>query len=158
MTPPRTHPLETKIPPVVVFGAVWLAQWGWARLGLLPTWPVPALYAAGRLLFFLALAIGVGAVVHFVRARTSIDPHAPAKASTLVTGGLYRISRNPMYLALLLILVGRGMRAGDPVQFVLTAAFVLYMTRFQIQPEERALAAHFGEEYAAFRRRTRRWV
>jgi len=103
------------------------------------------------------LAISV-AVFSFRRARTTLSPMAPAAASSLVTSGVYRFTRNPMYLGLLLVLVGWADFLASPIALVLTPGFVLYMNRCQILPEERALLATFGVEYAAYKGRVRRWL
>ena len=102
-----------------------------------------------------ALALALGA---FIRARTTVNPLAPEEAATLVTTGLYRISRNPMYLAMAAILTGGAFLMGNLSAFVAPILFVWLMTEFQIKPEERALQARFGEAFDAYRIRTRRWI
>ncbi len=92
------------------------------------------------------------------RARTTIDPFSPARASQLVTGGPFRLSRNPLYLSLLLLLVGYALRLDAWYIWLSPAFFWVYVTRFQIMPEERALKRHFGAAYDAYCGRTRRWL
>ena len=155
----RRHPLEARIPPVLVWAVAYAGQWGVRRMGWVPAIEVPlAVRSAGAVIVWAAVALGIAAVVQFVTSRTTVDPHRVDRASALVTGGVYRITRNPMYLALLLVLVGRSVRDVDPLGLVFAVGFVLYMNRFQIGPEERALSRAFGREYDAFRRRTRRWI
>lgn len=108
-------------------------------------------------LLFLAVAIGSVSLFHFFRARTSVDPTLPSKASTLVTNGLYGFSRNPMYLALLLVLLAWGIWLGNAFNTLLAAGFVAYMNRFQIIPEEKALAKLFDKEYVQYCVKVRRW-
>lgn len=79
-------------------------------------------------------------------------------ASSLVTNGVYRFTRNPMYVGLLLALSGWAAFLSSPSALVYLVAFVLYMNRFQIEPEERVLASRFGADYAAYRTRVRRWL
>ena len=86
-----------------------------------------------------------------------MHPRAPERSSRLVTGGVYRFSRNPMYLALALFLLAWALWLGNGAALVWPALFAAYLTRFQIVPEERALAAKFGQEYAQYCRRVRRW-
>lgn len=108
-------------------------------------------------LLTLAAFIGVFALVQFFRARTTIDPTSPVKATSLVTGGLYNFSRNPMYLALLLLLLALGTWLGNAFNTLLAAGFVAYMNRFQIIPEEEALRELFGKEYQHYCIKVRRW-
>lgn len=108
-------------------------------------------------LWSVALVIGLISLFQFFRSGTSVDPLAPAKASRLVTGGLYRYSRNPMYLALLLFLLGWGLYLGNAFNTLLAAGFVYYMNTFQIIPEEEVLAQKFGKEYQKYCIMVRRW-
>ena len=157
MTAPR-HSLETRVPPPVVAVAVAVAMWAAGRL-------VPWSRAAGGGrnvlsggLFALAILVGWSGIRTFARVRTSLDPHHPERASALVTGGIFGLSRNPMYLSMVLALLGWAARLGQLWLVLGPVAFVLYVTRFQIRPEERALAEKFGAEYEIYRRRTRRWI
>lgn len=93
----------------------------------------------------------------FYRSKTTIDPRDPSKANVLVAKGVYNYSRNPMYLALLLLLVAWGMWLGNAFNILLAAAFVAYMNRYQIGPEESALRDLFGKEYEQYTIRVRRW-
>lgn len=97
-------------------------------------------------------------VLAFLRARTTVTPLKPEKASTLVVGGLYRVSRNPMYLGMLILLIGWSLWLGNPASLLLLPVFVIYLTVFQIKPEESALSEKFGADYDAYRRRVRRWL
>ena len=97
-------------------------------------------------------------IASFVRAKTTVNPMKPASASALVVSGLYARSRNPMYLGLLLILIGWAVYLSNGLAFLLLLAFILYMNRFQIEPEERALISLFGQEFVAYKSRVRRWL
>ena len=87
-----------------------------------------------------------------------MNPLEPANAANLVTGGVFRLSRNPMYLSLLLLLVAYAVRLDAPAVWLGPIVFVAYVTRFQIHPEERALEAKFGPAYLQYQLRTRRWL
>ena len=148
--------MELKIPPPLV----WLVCA--AAAGLAPYYLPAVLDMAGlRWLIWPLLLCGVllalPALALFVRARTTMHPRAPERSSRLVTGGVYRFSRNPMYLALALFLLAWALWLGNGAALVWPALFAAYLTRFQIVPEERALAAKFGQEYAQYCRRVRRW-
>lgn len=118
----------------------------------------PARVYLAAALVGVGLAIDLAAAVRFRRARTTINPLAPDRTSSLVAGGLYRYSRNPMYLGLLLALSGWGVWLGNPANVLVLVLFVVAVTRFQILPEERALEAKFGDAYRAYRARVRRWI
>lgn len=150
--------LELKVPPVVtvlLLGAI-MGATAW----LLPAWSL-ALPANGVLAACLAtagLATAVLGVVCFRRAGTTVHPLKPQAASRLVVSGIYRRTRNPMYLGMLLVLLGWGVWLAHVAALVLAAAFVPLMNRLQIGPEERALAARFGADFAAYRATVRRWI
>ena len=90
--------------------------------------------------------------------RTTVNPLRPEKASSLVTSGIFRLTRNPMYLGLALIVAAAAAWYGNLLGGFVVPMFVLYINRFQIVPEERALAAKFGTAFDAYRSRTRRWI
>ena len=105
-----------------------------------------------------ALFCCLAGVYCFRRAHTTVDPLHPDKASRLVTGGIYRVSRNPMYLGMACLLTAWTIWLGALWPWLGPVAFVLYITRFQIRPEERMLTTLFGEAYTAYTQRVRRWV
>jgi protein-S-isoprenylcysteine O-methyltransferase Ste14 len=96
-------------------------------------------------------------VLTFRRAKTTVNPTTPAAASALVRTGVFRFTRNPMYLGLLLCLVAWAIFLSSVLALLSAPLFVVYMNRFQIAPEERALAALFGDSFAAYKRDVRRW-
>ena len=82
----------------------------------------------------------------------------PDRSAALVAGGIYRSSRNPMYLGFLLLLAAWACWLANPLALAGLPAFVLYLNRFQIAPEERALRARFGDAYDGYARAVRRWL
>ena len=150
--------LELKIPPVIQVIATAAVMWGTAKLfpgmRLVDTAPRALVIAIG----LLGFSIAVSGILSFARAKTTVDPTTPEKASELVHFGIYRVTRNPMYLGFLLILTAMAVRLLNPLNVVWLVAFVVYMTRFQIVPEERALQSQFGERYTQYRRQVRRWI
>ena len=150
--------LELKIPPLLLVSAVaaamaLLARWLPALGFTLPAKPlmVAALAAAGA-------AIAVLGVRAFVRARTTVDPRVPHESSRLVRGGVYRASRNPMYLGMALLLAAWGLQLANLAALLGLPLFVLYMNRFQIGPEERGLRRKFGSDFDQYRAAVRRWL
>lgn len=150
--------LELRIPPlllVVVFAA---AMTGVARLAPAATIVIPGRLVALLSLIALGLAITVAGVVAFHRHKTTVNPLAPGEASSLVSTGIYRITRNPMYLGFLLALAGWCVYLGNGAAALLLPAFVAYMNRFQIGPEERALSGKFGPRFTEYAATVRRWL
>jgi protein-S-isoprenylcysteine O-methyltransferase Ste14 len=94
----------------------------------------------------------------FIRAKTTVNPMKPDSSSSLVVSGIYQFTRNPMYLGFLLGLFGWAIFLSNALAFFLLPAFIAYMNRFQIEPEEKALARLFGEQFVAYRSRVRRWL
>jgi len=110
-------------------------------------------YALGGTAFVIILT----ALVQFRMASTTTDPIAPDKASKLVTSGIYQYTRNPMYLAMLLMLLAFGLKLGNAFNTMVAAGFVFYMNHFQIKPEEEALGKLFGKAYQQYCTLARRW-
>lgn len=132
---------------------------GLAYLAFVPL-PLPF---AGKLAITVVLLLFSSAVFAaskrlFTRLGTTWKPQKPEKATALITTGIYRHSRNPMYLAASALLLALGIALGDLIALLLVPCFVLYLTRFQIVPEERALERLFGEDYREYKRRVRRWL
>lgn len=150
--------LETRIPaPVVaaVLGAAMKAYVAGAGLAIDPT---PLRMQLGVALAQLSAVVVLAAVAALWRARTTINPLDPARARALVTHGAFRFTRNPMYLSLLLLLMGYAMRIDALLVWLGPLCFAAYVTRFQIIPEERILQHKFGAAFAAYRAGTRRWL
>lgn len=153
---------EHKIPPPGIDLAVGVLMWGLARaVPAAQLWPQGAWPLVLGAALGLALAgglIALAGVLEFRRARTTVNPLAPAKASALVTGGIYRITRNPMYLGMLGVLIGWAVYLGNAAALFGLPAFVWLLNTFQIKPEERALKAQFGSAFDRYAGRVRRWL
>jgi protein-S-isoprenylcysteine O-methyltransferase Ste14 len=126
-------------------------------------WPIDRLLAGpwnriGALPIALGLLIAAAAVTKFRRTGTTLNPMEPGKASHLVTGGIFRVSRNPMYLGLSLLLIGWALWLGTVSPWLVPPVFVLFIYQAQIVPEERALEALFGTSYLEYRRTVARWL
>lgn len=150
--------LEHKIPPPVVALLVGVAMWFVAPLGpALALDPTPR-HVIAACLVAVALVFDVSGLLAFRASRTTINPLTPARASRLVTGGVYRITRNPMYLGLCFLLMAWAVYLSALLPWAGLPLFVLYITRFQILPEEHALRQLFGEQYDRYTARVRRWL
>jgi protein-S-isoprenylcysteine O-methyltransferase Ste14 len=150
--------LELKVPPpvVVLVAAVLM----WLASSLVSPLPVPfgVRAAIAVVLVCAGAAIDVVAIATFRRSRTTVNPLKPRTASILVTHGVFRFSRNPMYLGLVLDLVAWAVYLSNWLAVLVVPLFVLYLNRFQIAPEERVLESMFGERYATYKERVGRWL
>lgn len=150
--------LELKLPPAILVAILALLMWLTPIVAPSLAISFPGQSVAMWLFAIPGMAItfiGAGA---FRREGTTVDPTHPEKASSLIVSGVYRFSRNPMYLGFLLVLTGWGMHISNLLAFAALPVYVAYMTRFQIIPEERALQAGFGSAYSDYRKSVRRWL
>ena len=106
----------------------------------------------------IGVVLDLVALAHFLRAKTTVNPLRPDAASALVIAGVFRFTRNPMYLGMAILLAAWAIYLANIAALAVLPLFVLYMNRFQIAPEERALEARFGAEYSRYRARVRRWL
>lgn len=150
--------LETRVPPPVWAGVIGALMFGVNRLGAAWTagsWARPA----GFVIALIGVGVAAAGIAAFARARTTVDPHDPSKATALVATGIYRLTRNPMYVGLAAAVAGWGLVLRDPVAAAAGAGvFVAVITRLQIVPEERFLRERFGDAYVRFSQSTRRWL
>jgi len=143
-------------PPLLYIATV-AAAYALERLAPLPAGWMPLwLKALGAIVAALGLVSGLVAIAGFLRAKTPVRP--TARAATLVTAGVYRLTRNPMYLAAVLGYAGLGLAWPALWLVLLTPAMALALDRLAISREERHLAARFGEAYRAYCRDVRRWL
>jgi len=149
---------KVRLPPVALFVVIALLMW--AVASWLPSWRIalPGRTLATVLLLLVAGAIGIAGVRAFDGARTTVDPLRPERASALVTSGIYRRTRNPMYVALAIALLAWALWLAHPLALLGVVAFMAWMSRHQIAPEERALQALFGAEFERYCSEVRRWL
>ena len=151
----RFNCLELKILPPVIVGVGGLLNWfatHWVNDLFSPPWLLIAT------LMVVSGVIGVAGVLGCLRCKTTLHPWNPGETRVLVTQGVFRLSRNPMYLALLLLLLAYYLYQPtwfSPLVFVVVT---WYLTRFQILPEERILSEKFGDQYAQYASSVRRWL
>jgi protein-S-isoprenylcysteine O-methyltransferase Ste14 len=150
--------LEHRVPPPLV-GLLVAALMGWLAGG--PGWHVPSGVngVSVGLLVLVGLCFDLAGLLAFRASRTTVNPMRPERASSLVTRGVYRITRNPMYVGMAFLLLAWGVYLAHwPALLLGPPAYVLYLNRFQIAPEERALLHLFGDEYRSYTDTVRRWL
>ena len=150
--------LELRIPPPIVAACFALLMWLAASSIPALDFEFPAKLPVALGVAGVGVAVGLVAFFGFRRAKTTVNPLAPQESSALVVTGIYRRTRNPMYLGMLAILVAWALWLANAAAFFLLPLFMLYLHRFQIAPEERALQARFGGEFERYRGSVRRWL
>ncbi|AOY89481.1 protein-S-isoprenylcysteine methyltransferase [Marinobacter salinus] len=150
--------LELKVPPlllVILFGG---AMWAVSRLLPAGNFAIPTRLWLSAAVLAVGACIALLGVLEFRTAGTTVDPRTPHQSDSLVVKGVYRYTRNPMYLGFLLMLVAWGLFLGSVFAALLLPLFIIYMNRFQILPEERHMRALFGEAYLHYMSQVRRWL
>lgn len=143
-------------PPIVLLFSIVLA---YVCSHYLPVIALPLIlsglygYIAGT-----GVLVAFAGIWEFRKAKTTINPTQPEKASHLVSEGIYRVTRNPMYLGMLLVVVAAIFKFGNYYGIIALPFFIFYITQFQIKPEERIIEGIFGEEYLQYKKKVRRWL
>jgi len=150
--------LDNKVPPPVVATLIAVLMWGLSAYE-------PALHLSAKMtetLVLLLVIVGVSfdvcGLLAFRQSKTTINPMSPDRTTALVTGGIYRLSRNPMYVGLVLFLTAWAIQLSMLWPFIGPVLFVIYINRFQIAPEERVMEAKFADEYSVYMNKVRRWL
>jgi protein-S-isoprenylcysteine O-methyltransferase Ste14 len=150
--------LELKIPPPLVALVIAVQMWLLSLLAPALGFTIPAHTLVVIIFAAAGIAFSIAGVATFARAKTTVNPTTPEASSSLVNWGVYSLTRNPMYLGLLLVLTAWAIFLANPLPFLFLPLYMLYINRFQIQPEERALTSLFGREFTAYQSRVRRWI
>ncbi len=150
--------MALKIPPPIVFVAALSCMYGIYKFS--PRWEVDNNIAVviGSTLFSLGVLIAIIATWSLRKHHTTVDPRHPEKSEQLVTTHVYRLTRNPMYLCLVLWLVSWAIFLRSPLSLIVVTIFIIYITHFQIKPEEQALTEKFGHAYLQYLNKVRRWI
>ncbi len=152
--------LALKIPPPVYGLSISLAMWLAARAvshGQL--WTVSSSIKIGILALALSgVAIALAGVIAFHRARTTINPHHPENTDCVVSTGIYRYTRNPMYLGMFLVIISWGLYLANIYSLALCPLFIPVLNYAQIKPEEVILTQRFGDAYRHYQQQVRRWL
>lgn len=149
--------LELKIPPPIVLFVCLVLAYG-LSLGLPLLAIPPVLSGLFGYLVVIGVLLSLAGIWEFRKAKTTIDPTRPEKASHLVSGGIYRLTRNPMYLGMVLIIIAAVLKFGNAYGFIALPCFILYISIFQIKPEERMIENLFGQQYVQYKKKVRRWL
>ena len=148
--------LELRIHPPVILLLCLALVYGCSHY--LPLLAMPSiLFGVHWYISALGVLVALAGVWEFQKAKTTINPTKPETASYLVSGGIYRITRNPMYLGMQLIIIAAVFKFGNYFGFIVLPCFILYITQFQIKPEERIIERIFGEDYVLYKKKVRRW-
>jgi protein-S-isoprenylcysteine O-methyltransferase Ste14 len=150
--------LEHRIPPPLVALGLALVMWMLAASTPVLTVPSPLRWAVAGVLVAAGLGLELAGVLAFRRARTTVNPLRPERARQLVIAGVFRYTRNPMYVGLCLQLLGWAAFLAAPLALAGPVAFIGAITRWQIVPEERALHRIFGDYYGRYCQQVPRWL
>ena len=148
--------MNTKIPPPIVTATFGLIIY--FSKSFTPVYSFENSNMISVIFLLFGLGIFSAAVQSFKKHKTTINPLSPDKASSLVNSGIFSYSRNPMYLGMLLILLSVSFKFNISGGLFISFLFKIYITRFQIIPEEKAMAKLFGEEFITYKNQTRRWI
>lgn len=149
--------MSLKLPPVVVvfiFGAAMFLLATFLPVGFFNFFGRTVLV---KILLVVLVLILSASTYKFFKAKTTVNPKDLDKTSALVTSGVYAYTRNPMYLAMLLLLIAWGLYLGNAFNTLLAAGFVSYINAYQIKPEEEILTVKFGKEFTMYTKKVRRW-
>ena len=149
---------KLKIPPPVYALTLGILMWLLNQYFPVAHWIHSPWNNIGKVLIAIAVSFDLWSLFLFFRSRTTPNPMKPDNANKLVISGLYKISRNPMYVGLFTILLGYAIRLGSVTPFLLLPLFILLITTQQIIPEEDVLEKKFGKEYLDYKAQVRRWI
>jgi protein-S-isoprenylcysteine O-methyltransferase Ste14 len=152
------HKLENRIPPPMVLLLSLMIMRLLAEIGSVSSLDFVLRLVLASLLVLFGLALMLTGVVRFSKANTTIDPLNPEKAKQLVVDGVFCLSRNPMYLGMAMIAIAWAIYLASPWSIFGIIGFVLFINRFQITPEERAMNKLFGDQYTQYKASVRRWL
>ena len=145
--------LDTKIPPpivtIIILSIIYLFDLNEYNLNT---------DIISILILFIGLIFILSAVIQFVNRKTTVNPTKPHKTTTLVITGTYKITRNPMYLGMLLIIISFAFYKTSIISIILIPFFIFYINKFQIEPEELEMRKKFGKEYEDYCKKVDRWI
>ncbi len=153
-----TSGLELKIPPVIIVAL-------FAGLTILAGYNRWLMFRYPKVFDFWVIAptvigfiVALLGIIEFKKAQTTVDPTQPDKASKLVNSGVFKFTRNPMYLGMMLWSISIAFYAGSWLGFLSVVLCACYLTRYQILPEERIIEGLFKKDYVEYKNNVRRWI
>ncbi len=149
---------ELKIPPLVLLGVFGVLALALSLVIPLMTFTLAHSTAIACVLTMLGFGVALAGVIAFHRSGTTVNPTTPEKSLLIVSTGVYRFTRNPMYLGFALALAGFATYLSNAASLLMVPVFVTYLTRFQIKPEERVLLDKFGAPFREYMATVRRWI
>ena len=148
--------MKTKIPPpIIAFSCIVL---NYLSTYLINPIKFPSTEIIGGLIFLVGLVTAMLAIIVFKKNKTTVNPMNPEETSTLVTTGIFSLTRNPMYLGLFFVICSTILFFGSWSGIIILFFFVWYINKFQIIPEEEVMEKLFGKEYNEYRQNVRRWI
>ena len=148
--------MNNKIPPPIVTLISGLIIF--FSKSLFPEYNSNLINVFSTIFLFLGLLVFFLAVASFKKYKTTVNPLQPSNASHLVISGIFRFTRNPMYLGMALILLSLSLKFNLLGGLIVTALFIMFITKFQIIPEEDAMLSLFQDEFETYKENTRRWI
>ena len=150
--------LENKIPPPAVLIVCLVLMWLISRETTSLEIDSEIKLLTSSFMFLLGVSIAVAGIVSFRKAKTTVNPLKPEEASHLVVAGIFKYTRNPMYLGMLCVAIGMVIKLANLWAAVMVLVFFFYISRYQITPEERAMQKLFGDQFSDYTKRVRRWL
>jgi len=150
--------LELRVPPLALCAGLSVVIVALGHCLSFANLPFPGHQVVAVCAMLIGASLAAAGVVQFRLAKTSVNPLVPSKANSVVASGIYRLSRNPMYLGMAVAVFGVAAWHSTLFGYLLVPLFCVYITEYQIKPEERALLATFGQEFAAYMAKVRRWI
>jgi len=148
--------MNNKIPPPIVtlfFGlCIYLSR------SYFPVFSGSALNFLSISFFVYGIFVFAAAVISFKKQKTTVNPISIENASSLVVSGIFKQTRNPMYLGMSFVLLGLTFKFNVIGGLLFTGIFMLFITIFQIKPEEVAMEKLFGQEWKDYTKNVRRWL
>ena len=148
--------MKTKIPPPII--ALICIVINYLSTHLINPIKFPNIEIVGGVILLVGLVTAMLAIFLFKKDKTTVNPINPEETTTLVTTGIFSITRNPMYLGLFFVISSTILFFGSWFGIIILMFFVWYINKFQIIPEEEAIEKLFGDEYREYKKNVRRWI
>ncbi len=155
---PGDNTLELRVPPLIQMLLVGFGMYFLSKLAPSFSLSIPGSIPVGLVVILMGAIVAIVGVLEFRKAGTTVDPRFPEKSENLVVAGIYKISRNPMYVGFFLCLSGWALILSNLAAVLLLPMFVIYINHFQIKPEERFLLQKFGSDFSQYCDNVRRWI